>query len=132
MYTSRLRRRSAGWCILAGLCLVGSCSILDPDPSGIVVRNRTGTSIAVLAWELESTHRLDLSPSVTVSSCAVQVIDDGASRFLAFDEISGGFRRGDDLRLFIFEVLGLTAEYRRVVTVSASRLGDRDYEVTLR
>ena len=117
---------------LAGVILASSCSILSPSDPGITVRNQTGSSILLLAWELQASNLIDLRPSITLVDDGPLVLEAGVARFLHPEEISGGFRPGDDLRVFVYEVLGETAEYRSTLTVRASRLRANGGCVTIR
>ena len=54
--------------LLAGALSAGACSILDPTDTGIFVSNRTGFSVFLSAWELQSSHLIDLNPSISTSS----------------------------------------------------------------
>lgn len=108
------------------------CSILDPSPPGITVRNQTENPILLLAWEAQASNLIDLNPTITLSDAGFRVLDAGATRPLRPEEIAGGFRSGDDLRIFIYEILGDTAEYRWSLTVTASRLRADDGRVIIR
>lgn len=118
--------------ILVGGTLCGACSILTPDEEEIRLLNQTESSILFLAWELQSSHLVDLSPSVTVTPDDDRVLSPGSSRALPPSDISGGFEAGDDLRLFLYEVLDGTAEYRSTLTLSAADLRATGHRIRIR
>ena len=97
----------------------GACSILEPDEQAIRVENGSEAAVLFLAWELQSSHLLDLAPSFQVNPDDGRILPPGKSRILAESEISGGFQVGDDLRFFLYDVVEDTADYKTTVTLTA-------------
>ncbi len=109
---------------------VTSCSILGPDEDKIKVVNGTGVTVFFLAMELQASHLFDPAPTVVVEPSDSRVLPPGASRSLPMKDIAGPFQLGDDLRFFLYEVVGDTAVSRPIVTLTARELRDSDYRVT--
>jgi len=59
------------------------------------------------------------------------ILQAGESRHLRRWEIAGGYRPGDDIRVFVYEVTGETAEFRTSVSATASELRENRRQVTV-
>lgn len=132
MIQSPASRKTSIWSLLILSILVcGACSILDPEDVSIEVKNRTESSIYFQAWDLEASHLVDLSASGRVTPNPAHILRPGASRVLRPWEVSGDFQIGNDLRIFIYEVLGDLGEYRSMVTLTGEQLRRLGHDVTI-
>ena len=128
----RLLRSASTWALSIFLLLsAGACSILGPNEVEIKVLNQSEGPIFLLAWELQSSHLVDPQPAIQLASDDSRVLSPGASRILRPSDVSGEFEFGDDLRLFLYEVLGETAEFRSTLTLTAGDLREVDNRVTI-
>ncbi len=112
------------------LAALASCSILEPDEDKIKVVNDTGVPLVFLAMELQTSHLFDPAPTISVEPNDPRVLLAGASRSLPMKDVEGGFRLGDDIRFFLYEVVGDTAESRSILTRTAKDLEDANFRVS--
>jgi len=59
------------------------------------------------------------------------VLAPGDSRDVRVSDVSGDFQLGNDLRLFVYEVVGDKGEYRSIVTQTADQLRESDYRIVI-
>jgi hypothetical protein len=104
--------------------------MLGPDEDKIKVVNGTGVPIVFHAMELQASYLFDPAPFFPVEPNDPRVLSPGARRSLRMKDIDGPFRLGDDIRFFLYEVVGDTAQSRPIVTLTAKELRDSDYRVS--
>ena len=125
-------RRLTIWSLLAfSIHASVACSIIEPEDGSIRIRNRTEASIFVDVWDLESSYLLDLLVAGQISPDPDQVLAPGDSRVVRVSDVSGDFQLGNDLRLFVYEVVGDKGEYRSIVTQTADQLRESDYRIVI-
>jgi hypothetical protein len=117
-----------GWILL--FLFTGACSILDPDGGDIRVKNNTDRSIAFFAWDLETSHLLDLAiDPITVEED--EILLPGTSKILAPTEVNGEYRTGRSLRLFVYEVSEGYGTYLGMLTFTGKELRESDFRISV-
>ena len=109
-----------------------ACSILEPEEIEIRIVNRSERPILYFAWELQSSHLVDLKGSFPIPSNDARVLPPGASRILLPSDVSGEYRREDHLAVFVYEVLDDRAEFRTALTVSPRDLRSSGNRIRVR
>jgi len=107
------------------------CSSMGLEDQEISVVNETEMVVYFLAYELQASHLVDPSPGFEYTPGEVPVLQPGASMKLELDDIGGDFTVGQDLRLFIYEIIDDWAEYSTLLTVSAEELRSSDFRIEI-
>ncbi len=82
--------------------------------------------------ELESAHLYDPQETVPVSPGDERVIPDGCSAVYGVDDVQGDYEPGDDVRFFVWDVVGDSAYLGPLRTVTGEELRALEYRVVLR
>jgi hypothetical protein len=129
-------RRSIGSVpvLLLGLVLMlmsAACDVVGPGDDSVILVNRADVPMVVLVMELGQSYLVDPSPTLELDDGDERILAPGESRRLPLGDISGGFRRGQDLSLFLYDVAGSTAVFTRVRVVRNAELVRRRFILRL-
>lgn len=111
--------------------LPAACYSAGPGADRVIVRNDAGTSVIVMAFDLETASRVDPSPELVVDQHTDRLIEPGGERALRPEEIDGGLGDEDDLVLFLYEVIGTRAMFRGSLVVPRATLERDGYQVRI-
>lgn len=93
--------------------------------------NRADRPWLAVMVELETSFRYDPARSLDVAPQDERVLAPGASRTFPGDAIVGGYRRGRDVRLFLYEVSGSRAVLDTTRTLAHRTLLERGFRVEI-
>lgn len=113
------------------LAAVASCGTLGPGEDELTLTNRADVPWIAMVVELETSHLLDPALRFDVAGNETRVIAPGASRTFTSDDVEGGYTRGDDVRLFLYEVRGAEAVLEEIVTIGHAELAARRFRIEI-
>lgn len=131
-YANTMRRSVrplAALLTLAALCV--SCGVVDPVPAGVVLTNVGDATLLALVLERETANVVDPNPRFPVEPDDPRILPPGADRSYDAADIIGGYERGQDLRVFIYEVIAGEAVWEGAKTLTHGEMDARDFRMDI-
>ena len=131
-YAIRMRRHTrpvTALLTLAALCV--SCGVVDPGPDGVVLTNASDITLLALVVERETSNVIDPNPRFDVEPDDPRIMPPGADRSYDAADIIGGYERGQDLRVFIYEIIAGEAVWEGVKTLTHGEMDARGFRMDI-
>ena len=108
-----------------------SCGVLKSDKNSFVLFNSGNLPLIALAVESITSESFDPELRFDIMEGDERIIAPGASHTFTNKEVLGGYRKGQDVRIFLYEISNAEAVLIDVRTLSRSELAEEGFNVKI-